>query len=171
MRDFQSDYKLSLSGCNVARAFYEARGYETQDLTRTFDQQQKGDLVVTSGLRCLNVEVKTDTHETGNIILEPISNQKTASPGWFSEQRLNDCDVLFYSFPRGRIILIYPYLEFRDWFFKNLKKLIRNKVAVLVVQGTASQGAVPLNYCVNIEKLSKLCKYVYEIDETRKSEK
>ena len=96
----------------VSKSILEACGFQVQDVSRNPDYYEKGDLIATKNGKSYFIEVKTDTraHETGNLVVELISNVEAKRTGWFNYCK---CDKYFFYLAKSNELIIVDRLELR----------------------------------------------------------
>lgn len=78
------------------------------------------------------IEIKTDSYDSGNIYYETLSSEETGSAGCFEK---TEADFLFYYFMQTDKLYIFSMNEYREWFNlmrlefdqKGYKKAVRNR--------------------------------------------
>lgn len=90
----------------VCKNVLEACGFQVQDVSRNPDYYEKGDLIATKNGKSYFIEVKTDTraHETGNLVVELISNMEAKRTGWFNYCKCNK--YFFYLANSNELIIV-----------------------------------------------------------------
>lgn len=90
----------------VCKNVLEACGFQVQDVSRNPDYYEKDDLIATKNGKSYFIEVKTDTraHETGNLVVELISNVEAKRTGWFNYCKCNK--YFFYLANSNELIIV-----------------------------------------------------------------
>ena len=90
----------------VCKNGLEACGFQVQDVSRNPDYYEKDDLIATKNGKSYFIEVKTDTraHETGNLVVELISNVEAKRTGWFNYCKYNK--YFFYLANSNELIIV-----------------------------------------------------------------
>lgn len=90
----------------VCKNVLEACGFQVQDVSRNPDYYEKDDLIATKNGKSYFIEVKTDTraHETGNLVVELISNMEAKRTGWFNYCKCNK--YFFYLANSNELIIV-----------------------------------------------------------------
>ena len=90
----------------VCKNVLEACGFQVQDVSRNPDYYEKDDLIATKNGKSYFIEVKTDTraHETGNLVVELISNAEAKRTGWFNYCKCNK--YFFYLANSNELIIV-----------------------------------------------------------------
>ena len=90
----------------VCKNVLEACGFQVQDVSRNPDYYEKDDLIATKNGKSYFIEVKTDTraHETGNLVVELISNVEAKRTGWVNYCKCNK--YFFYLANSNELIIV-----------------------------------------------------------------
>lgn len=76
--------------------------------------------------RTINIEVKSDTYDSGNFFFETISNASKGTEGCFMYTR---ADYLYYYFTKSSNVYMLPMPVTREWFVKNINRFKQKELA------------------------------------------
>jgi hypothetical protein len=127
--DFNGRYDVSKIAIDkVSEYLYTLE--ETLDIINVEDdrafQEFDIDLVQITNSDIVNIEVKSDTYESGNFFFETVSNSARETEGCFMYTR---ADYLYYYFTKSRLAYILPMPSTRDWFITNIDRFSRKELA------------------------------------------
>jgi hypothetical protein len=158
--DFNKQYDVSKIAIDrVSHYLFSLE--ETIDVMNVEDdkafQEFDIDLIHITNRNVVNIEVKSDTYESGNFFFETISNATKGTQGCF----MYTCaDYLHYYFVKSSTIYILPMPSTREWFIKNMDRFDKKKLA------TRSGNKVlyhSYGYAVPIEIVRKEVKGIKEV--------
>lgn len=84
------------------------------------------DLVQVTNNSIFNIEVKSDTYETGNFFFETVSNATKGTEGCFM---YTTADYIYYYFTKSRLVYVLPMPLTRDWFISNINRFSKKELA------------------------------------------
>lgn len=128
----QSNFYETLAQGNVSEVlvttYLANRGWSIEDKTKEKEYQSiEIDIIATKNDACRSIEIKQDNRvgETGNLLIETITNKKRGSIGWFNK---TEADYIFIHNTKDHQLLIVvtddlrAYLElegnfstYREW--------------------------------------------------------
>lgn len=127
--DFDGRYDVSKIAIDKVNDYLSSLN-ETIDIINVEDdksfQKLDIDLVQVTKKDVINIEVKSDTYDSGNFFFETISNATKETEGCFMYTR---ADYLYYYFTKSSTVYILPMPNTREWFIRNKSRFKEKKLA------------------------------------------